>query len=46
MEMAGHILRNVLYLVVWIVLGFGLAMVGLHGITGAWRRKGEHETER
>lgn len=42
MDILSFTIRNVLVVVVWVALGFGLAMLCLHGITGllTWFKKG------
>ena len=37
MDILSLIIRNMLIVMAWIALGFGLAMLCLHGITGLWR---------
>ena len=37
MDILSLIIRNMLIVMAWIALGFGLAMLGLHGITGLWK---------
>ena len=46
MDILSFTIGNMLIVVLWISLGFGLAMLCLHGITGLWRwikRRGGEE---
>jgi len=42
MDIYGHIIYNMLIAMLWILLGFGLAMACVHGFTGlfTWIKKG------